>query len=129
LLIVNKPEGIGAWLAFKVAAKWESWTNIVKFNEKLENKDDFEYLKLRNNLATSVLQRFLIGTILNILIAFIGIVIFFIVRTSIITQELNKNLGFIKGAIFIILGICILIEIVLFFSRKRCEKCPKKIVN
>ncbi|MFA6072302.1 MAG: hypothetical protein WC810_27380, partial [Janthinobacterium sp.] len=48
-LFFNKPEGIGAWLVFKVAVKWESWTNIVKVPDTIKdgNKsiNDFEYLE------------------------------------------------------------------------------------
>jgi hypothetical protein len=79
-LFIGKIEGIGAWLLFKVAAKWESWTNIVKVPDKIKAVDDFEYLAFRNNLATVVLQKFLIGTIGNILAAFAGIGIFCIIK-------------------------------------------------
>ena len=75
-LFIGSIQGIGVWLVFKVAAKWESWTNIVKVPAEIKNVDDFEYLELRNNLATIVLQKFLIGTIGNILAAMIGIGVF-----------------------------------------------------
>ena len=124
-LLFNKPEGIGVWLVFKVAAKWESWTNIVKFPEKLEGANDFEYLELRNNLATSVLQRFLIGTILNILIAFIGVAMFFMVRTTIITEGLMQKFWFIKAVGIIIVLIWIGLKICSIF--KYCiDKITKK---
>lgn len=75
-----KPEGIGAWLAFKVAVKWESWTNIIKMPRKIKEINDFEYLVFRNKLATTVMQKFLIGTIGNILAAAIGMGLFCIIR-------------------------------------------------
>jgi hypothetical protein len=115
-LLINKPEGIGAWLVFKVAAKWESWTNIVKFPEKIEGVDEFQYLELRNNLATSVLQRFLIGTILNILLAFIGVAIFSMIRIAIITEGLIQNFWLIAG-IWIIGPVIVLICMYIFKSR------------
>jgi hypothetical protein len=42
--------------------------------------DDFEYLVSRNKLATTVMQKFLIGTIGNILAAAIGMGLFCIIR-------------------------------------------------
>jgi len=78
-LFISRPEGIGAWLVFKVAAKWESWTNIVKVPADIKDMDTFEYLELRNNLATVVLQKFLIGTIGNILAAMIGMGVFCVI--------------------------------------------------
>jgi len=108
-LLFDKPEGIGIWLVFKVAAKWESWTNIVKFPEKIEKVDDFEYLELRNNLATSVLQKFLIGTILNMLFAFIGVAIFFMIRIAIITEGLMQQFWPIEviGIVIVLIGAAI----------------------
>jgi len=79
-----QPAGIGAWLVFKVAAKWESWTNIVKVPDKIKSGeqelDEFEYLELRNKLATAVSQKFLIGTLGNILAAAVGFGLFCIIR-------------------------------------------------
>lgn len=72
----NMPEGIGMWLVFKVAVKWESWNNIVKMPDKIkygqQESDDIEYLKLRNKLATMVSQKFFIGTLGNILASAVG---------------------------------------------------------
>lgn len=82
--LLNKPEGIGAWLVFKVAVKWESWGNIVKVPRKIwsegEKIDDFLFLELRNKLATAVSQKFLIGTLGNIVAAAIGFGVFCIIR-------------------------------------------------
>jgi hypothetical protein len=83
-LIINMPEGIGAWLVFKVAVKWEAWTNIVKLPEKILYKekevDGLEYLVARNKLATVVNQKFLIGTLGNIMAALAGMGIFSMIR-------------------------------------------------
>ena len=72
--------GIGAWLAFKLAAKWESWTNISRVPDSIhyEGKkiDDLHYLKERHRLACSVFQTFLIGTGGNIIAAFIGMAVY-----------------------------------------------------
>jgi hypothetical protein len=115
-LLFSKPEGIGVWLVFKVAAKWESWANIVKFPAKLKGVDDFGYLKLRNDLATSVLQRFLIGTILNILIAFIGVAIFYMVRIAVMAEGLIQKFWLIPAVGIIIFLICIFVEIIRIFK-------------
>lgn len=54
---------VGGWLAFKVASKWENWTNIVKLDKT--DIDDFEK---RKTYGGNVYTRFLIGTAINILI-------------------------------------------------------------
>ena len=94
-LLISRPEGIGVWLAFKVAGKWDSWVNIIKLPAEIKYKrkksDEFEYLQLRNDVATSTLQRFFIGTIMNILIAFLGIGVFCVVRTC-LTNEMIQNI-------------------------------------
>lgn len=120
-LLVNKPEGIGAWLVFKVAAKWEAWANITKFPEKMEGIGDSIYLELRNDLATSVLQKFLIGTILHILIAFIGVAIFFFIRIMIITEGLMQKfwLGEIIGIVVVLIGMII-------FKHYIIDRLPKR---
>jgi hypothetical protein len=72
-LHLNSPSIIIGWLAFKVAAKWEAWNNIVKVPDKLNNTSDpCSYLRARNAWGTWILQRFLMGTILNIVIGFLA---------------------------------------------------------
>lgn len=75
-LAIGRPEGIAVWLTFKIAAKWESWANIIKAPNKIEGintpEGEFEYLGVRNRFATDIMQRFLIGTAGNIIAAFIG---------------------------------------------------------
>jgi hypothetical protein len=82
LCLFFQPVGIGAWLAFKVAAKWNSWTHIIKIQVK-DTKigiDELEYLGLRNKLATAVAQKFLIGTMGNILAAAVGMGLFCVMQ-------------------------------------------------
>ena len=84
-LIIHRPEGIVAWLSFKIVAKWETWTHIIELPDKIMDKDGNEinpikYLGARNRWATTVLQRFLIGTVGNIVAAFIGFGAFCIIR-------------------------------------------------
>ncbi len=77
---------IGAWLTFKVAVKWESWSNIVKVPMKDDKGDPDAFgFVLRRYWGTLVYQRFLVGTGLNLLYAglgvFIGNVLFWILQT------------------------------------------------
>jgi len=73
----------GGWLVFKVAAKWESWNNIVKFPEDKIPEDNIlvanaghpatpppwqKRLHDRRRCSEVILMRFLIGTLTNILI-------------------------------------------------------------
>lgn len=116
-LLVNKPEGIGAWLAFKVASKWESWTNIMN----LSKLSELELLELRNDLATSELQKFLIGTIMNILVAFIGVVIFSMIRISILAEKPMQ-----KSWIIWIIGIVMMLICMYIFNSCIINNLPKK---
>jgi hypothetical protein len=69
---IQKYEIIAGWFAFKVASKWEVWSNIVKVPESLpeskDNKSMLSYLRARRAWGARILSRFLIGTITNILI-------------------------------------------------------------
>jgi hypothetical protein len=71
-------EIIGFWLVFKVASKWEVWHSITKVPQEIYdvkgNKiDELEYLRARNELASLTLQKWLIGTLANIVAAIMGI--------------------------------------------------------
>ncbi len=59
---------IGAWLAFKVAAKWEVWKNVVQVPNTLEGVQDLKWYQARNALGSWLLVRFLVGTLVNVLI-------------------------------------------------------------
>lgn len=64
-----------AWLAFKVASKWEVWSNINKVPDDPESEEyDFNIWE-RRMWATRILQRFNIGTLSNILAGLIGVLI------------------------------------------------------
>jgi len=66
---------IGAWLTFKVAVKWESWSNIAKVPAKIEEDPLAFGFVLRRYWSTLVFQRFIVGTGLNILYAGLGVFI------------------------------------------------------
>ncbi|MEJ2191565.1 MAG: hypothetical protein P8Y39_04345 [Nitrospirota bacterium] len=63
------PLFIGAWLAFKVATKWEIWGNVIQV------PGDGQNLRLRSLLGARVMMGFLVGTLTNILVAGLGVVI------------------------------------------------------
>ena len=63
---------IGAWVAFKLAAKWEGWRNIVQFPDKLEGTTQLDYLRARSELGSYLITRLLVGTFANILIGLVA---------------------------------------------------------
>jgi hypothetical protein len=69
---MDKPIIIGGWFAFKVAAKWETWRDIIKFPDILNNYDPLVWYRARKRYGSWVLTRFLTGTLLNILIGAFG---------------------------------------------------------
>jgi len=60
------------FLAFKLASKWEVWQSILQVPDHLDNVDPLEYLAARNRWASSILQRWMVGTLGNVLCAFVG---------------------------------------------------------
>lgn len=65
-LLIGEYSIIGFWLAFKLGAKWETWNHVVRLSEPELA------LGIRRKLGSWLLTRFLIGTLVNIIIAFIG---------------------------------------------------------
>jgi hypothetical protein len=66
---------IGAWLAFKVASKWNAWSNVTAVPDQIEGVDAFAYLASRRRWASNVLTTFLVGTLANILVGGAGVVV------------------------------------------------------
>jgi len=66
---------IAGWLAFKVASGWHNWSMIVKLPDNLEGVDQIEYLRARSQLGSWIFHRFLIGTLANILIGLISVIL------------------------------------------------------
>jgi hypothetical protein len=58
-----------AWLAFKLASKWEAWKNIIRVPEKIEDGNASEWFEATHTFGSWILQRFWVGTLLNILFA------------------------------------------------------------
>ncbi len=63
---------IGAWLAFKVASKWNAWTNITAVPKQVEGMADLDFAIGRRRWASHVLTTFLVGTACNICVGMLG---------------------------------------------------------
>ncbi|MFH1800653.1 MAG: hypothetical protein ABH891_07430 [Candidatus Omnitrophota bacterium] len=63
---VHAPKLILVWLAFKLASKWQAGSAIVKTPEHIEGLETMYYWGARNRVAAYTLQRWLIGTLANI---------------------------------------------------------------
>lgn len=66
---------IGAWLAFKVASKWNVWSNVISVPEIIEGLDPINYLIARRCWGSQLLMTFLIGTLSNVIIGFLGVLV------------------------------------------------------
>lgn len=63
---------IAAWLAFKVASKWNAWTNITAVPKELEGFNDLDLAIARRRWASHLLTTFLVGTAYNLCAAMLG---------------------------------------------------------
>jgi hypothetical protein len=64
---------IAGYLAFKVASKWNAWSNIVAVPKEIPGLDPLEYLIARRCWGSHVLVTFLVGTLANVMIAYLGV--------------------------------------------------------
>jgi hypothetical protein len=62
-LTENAPLAVGAWLTFKVASKWNAWTNITAVPGDIEGVSDLDVAIGRRRWASNT---FLVGTAYNI---------------------------------------------------------------
>jgi len=69
---LNHPLGIGAWLAFKVATKWNAWTMLGKVPDDLGGDTGTGRARSRAEWAAYVNNRLLIGTLYNVLCGVAG---------------------------------------------------------
>jgi hypothetical protein len=74
-LMVEVPEFVGVWLAFKVASKWQVWETVIKIGAESVKGEKPLKLETRRLWGSHVLQSFLHGTLLNILYAGLGIIL------------------------------------------------------
>lgn len=66
---------IGAWLAFKVASKWQAWSSVISVPSSIEGLDPMDYLLARRSWGSHLLMTFLVGTAYNILVALLAIAV------------------------------------------------------
>lgn len=63
---------IAGWFALKVASKWQVWATIIKMPQTLgEAADNISYLRARQRWGSWLHMRFLIGTVVNVLVGFV----------------------------------------------------------
>ena len=72
---VDAPSVVAAWLAFKVASKWNAWTNVISVPKTLSGTNELEYLVARRRWGSQLLTTFLVGTLSNVIIGFLGVVV------------------------------------------------------
>jgi hypothetical protein len=68
----GEPTLIGAWLVFKIAAKWETWRNIIQVPATLGEPSEVDGLIVRRALGNHIMARFLVGALANIFAGFIA---------------------------------------------------------
>jgi hypothetical protein len=68
-------EIVVAWLAFKVAAKWEAWSTTGALPDSLPGADPLPYLVARRRWSSQRLMSFLVGTLANVLVSFACVLI------------------------------------------------------
>lgn len=66
---------VSAWLAFKVASKWEVWSTIIKVPSREEKLDEsgIDILEARNRWGSQLLLSHLVGTLGNLLAGLLGV--------------------------------------------------------
>ena len=67
-LWMQAPTLIVGWLAFKLASKWEAWKNVIQVPPKLDDGTrPNDWLVARHELGSWLLNRFWLGTLVNLL--------------------------------------------------------------
>lgn len=72
---IQSPAIIATWFAFKVASKWNAWSNVISLPKTLPDVNEVEYLIARRQWGSQLLATFLVGTISNLIIGLIGFLI------------------------------------------------------
>ena len=71
----NADAVVAGWLAFKVASKWNAWTNVVSVPKDIAGVDPIGFLIARRSWASHLLMTFLIGTLANVIAGFLGVMV------------------------------------------------------
>src|SRR5262249_14402369 len=66
---------VAGWLAFKVAFKWNAWTNVVAVPTELDGVDPIDFLIARRCWGSHKLMTFLLGTLANIVLGGLGVIV------------------------------------------------------
>lgn len=66
---------VGGWLAFKLASKWEVWKNVIRVPLRPDDHEGDSWFAATHTFGSWILQRFWIGTLLNVLLAFVFVAI------------------------------------------------------
>jgi len=70
------------WLGFKVASKWETWTNLYKVPDTIRGINQLDFLRARMDLGSRTYQRFLVGTSANLIASLISLGLFFLLAEA-----------------------------------------------
>lgn len=85
-------ELVAGWLAFKVASKWEVWSNVLRLPDTFPGVEPLPYLKARRLWSSNLLMRFLIGSISNVLLglaaAYLGKELGILIAHAVVDQPL-----------------------------------------
>lgn len=73
--LANADVVVAGWLAFKVASKWNAWTNVVSVPKDILGVDPIGFLIARRSWASHLLMTFLVGTLANVIAGFLGVVV------------------------------------------------------
>jgi hypothetical protein len=69
---VNEYVLLAGWLAFKVASKWEVWSNVLRVPPSFPNQSDLDSLRTRRIWGARMMMRFLLGTLANVLLGVVA---------------------------------------------------------
>ena len=65
---MNSTELLIGWFAFKVASKWQVWSNVVQIPNEIGEIDNLTFLRARRLWGANLFLRFLLGTLANVLL-------------------------------------------------------------
>jgi hypothetical protein len=66
---------IGVWLVFKLAAKWEAWSNMARIPERFDNVNHLDLALSRRVWAAQGYCTLVVGTALNFALAWLGVIV------------------------------------------------------
>ena len=75
VLFLGEWQAVGVWLAFKVAAKWEAWSHMAFVPDDFAKADPVLYAIARRRWAAQGYGTFVVGTVLNGILAGAGVLI------------------------------------------------------